>query len=107
VKQILKLSKLSKSRFHFPNEIWINTIYDFAIAYHRQETSGEGGLHDLVESLVPIYFGRTASFVLKTGEMDFDEAEDLIGELAKEFEKLKPYLVKNWGFGKEEAGGKK
>jgi glycosyltransferase involved in cell wall biosynthesis len=90
-----------KSRFHFPNEIWINTIYDFAIAYHRLEASGEGDLNDLVESLVPIYFGRTASFVLKTGEMDFDEAEDLIGELAKEFEKLKPYLVKNWGFGKQ------
>ena len=107
LKQILKLSKLSKSRFHFPNEIWINTIYDFAIAYHRQESSGEGDLNDLVESLVPIYFGRTASFVLKTGEMDFDEAEDLIGELAKEFEKLKPYLVKNWDFGKEETVGSK
>ena len=81
--------------------------YDFAIAYHRQESEGEGHQDEVVESLVPIYFGRTASFVLKTWEMANYEAEDLVQELARKFETLKPYLVKRWKFGKKKAGSSK
>lgn len=98
VQQILKLNKFSKTRFHFPDELWVQTIYDFAIAYHRRESGEEGDQDEVVESLVPIYFGRTASFIMETWEMPTYEAEDIIEGLAKKFEKSKPYLVKNWGF---------
>jgi len=49
-----------------------------------------------VESLTPIYFGRTASFVIETKEMPTYEAEEVIERLCDEFEKLKPYLLRTW-----------
>ncbi|MCK4273060.1 glycosyl transferase family 2 [bacterium] len=107
LKQLLKLNQYSKDRFHFPNELWVKTIYDFAIAYHRQESSKEGGMSELMESLVPLYYGRTASFIMETWAIPTYESEDFIEGLAREFEKHKPYLVKNWDFGKEEAVGSK
>jgi glycosyltransferase involved in cell wall biosynthesis len=98
--QIRKLAQLSKKQFHFPDELWVKIVYDFAIVYHRQDSEKEGDPDKAVESLVPLYFGRTASFVLKTWEMANYEAEDLVQELARRYEKHKPYLIKHWGFGK-------
>jgi glycosyltransferase involved in cell wall biosynthesis len=101
MQQILKLSKLPQAKFHFSDELWVKTIYDFAIAYHRCECEEQKDGDEIVESLVPIYFGRTASFVKQTWEMPTFEAEDLIEGLAKKFEQSKPYLVKHWGIGKK------
>ncbi|GAG72838.1 unnamed protein product, partial [marine sediment metagenome] len=50
----------------------------------------------LLESLIPIYFGRTASFVVETKDMPTYEAEEVIERLCDKFEKLKPYLLERW-----------
>jgi len=99
--QIRKLTQLSKKQFHFPDELWVKIVYDFAIAYHRQESNQEDEKDYVVESLVPLYFGRTVSFVMETWDMDTYEAEELVERLAGKFEAAKSYLVKHWSFGKK------
>ncbi len=46
--------------------------------------------------MAPLYYGRAASFVLETKDMDNQEAEKVIEEQAEEFERQKPYLVERF-----------
>ena len=71
-------------KFNFPDEIWVETIYSFALAYHNKVISRE----HLLKSLTPLYIGRTASFVIE--------------RLCNIFETKKSLLVDNW----QEKGGK-
>ena len=50
----------------------------------------------LVDSLTPLYFGRTAGFVRETERIDSTQAERLIEEVADLFEKEKPYFLSLW-----------
>jgi hypothetical protein len=78
--------------FHFPDDIWARVIYDMVIAARDPQPS----LEALVASLVPIYFGRVASFVIENRTVTTDQAEERVERQAREFELLKPYLVKRW-----------
>jgi hypothetical protein len=50
----------------------------------------------LVAALVPIYFGRVGSFVIENRHITTDQAEERVERQAREFERLKPYLVGRW-----------
>jgi hypothetical protein len=50
----------------------------------------------MVAALVPIYFGRVASFVIENRNVTTAQAEDRVERQAREFELLKPYLVERW-----------
>ncbi|PIY22160.1 MAG: glycosyl transferase, partial [Deltaproteobacteria bacterium CG_4_10_14_3_um_filter_51_14] len=50
----------------------------------------------LVDSLIPLYYGKTLSFVKKMAGMSIQQAEDAIEEDCMVFELAKPYLVKRW-----------
>jgi glycosyltransferase involved in cell wall biosynthesis len=78
--------------FHFPDDVWARVIYDMIIAARDPQPS----LETLVASLVPIYFGRVASFVIENRSVTTDQAEERVERQAREFELLKPYLVKRW-----------
>jgi hypothetical protein len=43
--------------------------------------------------MAPLYYGRTASFVKETRNLDNIKAEELIESQAEEFERVKPYLL--------------
>jgi glycosyltransferase involved in cell wall biosynthesis len=79
--------------FHFPDPLWVRAVYDFAAAYRRAALPDE----QLLRSLVPLYLGRTASFVLKTAQSGPEEVESVIRGLADEFVREKGYLRKSWG----------
>jgi len=93
-----KIIKLPKKSFSFPCQLWVKIIYDYVLFYSRfKYTFMEMSLPSFLESIIPLYFGFIASFVQKTKKMSNLEAEEEIEELCLEFEKLKPYLVTNWG----------
>jgi len=95
-KQLKKASKLPSNEFNLSQELWVRTVYDFAVAYYQRKNTSQDALDKLVASLVPIYFGRTASFVIETKEMPTYEAEKVIEQLCGKFEELKPYLLERW-----------
>ena len=64
-----------------------------AIAYKNKV----GGDTDaLLDSLIPLYYGKTLSFVKKTERMSIQQAEEFIEHEAVIFEESKPYLIENW-----------
>jgi hypothetical protein len=78
--------------FHFPDDLWARVIYDLVVAARNNAAD----IGKLVAALVPIYFGRVGSFVIENRSIPTDQAEDRVERQAREFELLKPYLVKRW-----------
>jgi hypothetical protein len=78
--------------FEFPANLWAETLIDFAVAYKNCDN----GKDAILESLIPMYFGRTCSFVLASEPLTIQQAEELIEEQCEVFEYSKPYLLNQW-----------
>lgn len=78
--------------FHFPDDLWARSIYDLVLTARRSEAA----IPSAVAALVPIYFGRVASFIIENRALTTDQAEERVERQAREFELLKPYLVEGW-----------
>lgn len=91
---ILALGLIEAEEFRFPEALWVQTIYDFALAYHEKALHRE----HLLKSLTPLYLGQTASLVLKTRDGPSEDVERAIEALCKMFESMKPYLTQRWRF---------
>lgn len=90
--QIQRLGCLDREAFRFPATLWVRTVYDFAVAYHKMVINRE----HLLRSLTPLYLARTASFVLETPEASAEEVEQILENLCQEYEKWKSYLIERW-----------
>jgi glucosylglycerate synthase len=88
------------SPFRFPDALWVRVVHDFAVAYHRRVLPGD----QLLRSLVPLYLGRTASFVLQTADCGAEEVETIIAGLADEYLAQKGYLLERWRQGRRPGG---
>lgn len=75
-----------------PDPLWAEVVYRFALAHHRKLLPHE----HLLRSLIPLYLGRTASFVLETWAAGPEEVEARIEALTLTFEETKPLLVTEW-----------
>jgi len=84
---------LSEEQFDFPTGVWVRILFEIAIAYKQNVGNNTG---ELLEALIPLYFGKTLAFVKKTERMAIQEAEEFIENEAMVFERAKPYLIENW-----------
>lgn len=83
---------LSDSDFELPTNLWARVLFDFAIAYRNNALPRDV----LVESLIPLYYAKTLSFVLDTEAMNTQQVEELVEDQCLQFEKAKPYLLDRW-----------
>ncbi len=81
-----------KEKFSIPDNVWVEIVYNFAIACHRKLMSRE----HIIKSLTPLYLGKVASFVIETWESTAAEVEQRLEELCIAFEEGKPYLIERW-----------
>ncbi|GAJ08628.1 unnamed protein product, partial [marine sediment metagenome] len=81
IRQLEKVARLPFDGFSLSQTLWIKTVYDFAVAYRQRKAAPSEVRDQLLESLVPIYFGRTASFAIETRDMPTYEAEEVIERL--------------------------
>jgi hypothetical protein len=91
--KLQEVLELDPSHFEFPIPLWAHCLFDVAVA-HRDRIMPNDALMD---SLAPLYFGRTLSFVLSTEGMAMAQAEEYIEEQCQVFETAKPYLLQRWG----------
>jgi hypothetical protein len=92
-----KIVSLPARNFNFPYSVWVKIIYDYILYFHRfKNASIEMSMPLVLESLIPLYFGFTASFIKQTKKMNNQEAEKEIEKICLNFEKFKPYLIDNW-----------
>lgn len=87
-----KLAAAETASFHMDDELWVHLVYDCSVAYHRRAMDRQ----HLVQSILPLYMGRVASFVLEVAESDAADVEGRIEQLCWAFEKQKPYLLSRW-----------
>jgi len=91
-KKLLEMTEMKERVFAFPTDLWARILYDLTIAY--RDALSDTDL--MLDSLIPLYFGRTFSFVKKTKRMSTRQAEEAIEEDCMTFEMTKPYLVQRW-----------
>jgi hypothetical protein len=89
---VLSLEAGDVERFRFPDELWARVVYDFALGHHWSVVYRD----HLLRSLVPLYLGRTAAFVLATRRGDAAAVERALDGVATAFEREKTYLVDRW-----------
>ncbi len=89
---VLSLDAPDQTGFRFSDELWARTVYDFALAFHYRVVHRE----HLLRSLVPLYLGRTAAYVLATRARDAAAAAAHVETAAAAFERQKPYLDERW-----------
>jgi glucosylglycerate synthase len=78
--------------FAFPDAAWARILYDLIVTARDQPDRLDG----FVAALVPIYFGRAASFMIENRDLTTERAEESVERQAREFERLKPYLLDRW-----------
>jgi hypothetical protein len=79
-------------RFRVGDELWARIIYDFALAYRMRTLARE----HLLQSLVPLYLGWLASFVLQVRDGAPEAIDGRLEQLGAAFEEQKPYLIARW-----------
>ncbi len=91
-KKLNEIKALSFTNFEFPANLWAMILTHFAVAYKNKVVERT----NIMEALIPLYFGRTCSFVLASEPMTTQQAEEMIEEQCVIFERNKPYLLKKW-----------
>ena len=91
---VLALGLKDDEDFRFPLALWVQTVYDFAVAYHEKAIHRE----HLLRSLMPLYLGRTSSVVLETRGGGPEMVQHTVEQGCQTFEAMKPYLVDRWRF---------
>jgi glucosylglycerate synthase len=89
---VLELDTSEPKRFRFSDDLWARIVYDFALGYHYDVVHRD----HLLRSLVPLYLGRTAAFVIEAEPRGADQTEALLERAAIAFERHKPYLTERW-----------
>lgn len=98
--EIRHAAHLSDRSFHYSNELWVKTIYEFAAAHHRSAINRD----HLLQALPPLYRGWVSSFISQNMKADAGKIDQKLDELGHDFERLKPYLIDRWG---DKAGGER
>ena len=67
-------------------------VYDFALGHHYGVVHRE----HLLRSMVPLYLGRTAAFIIATRGGSAAHTEAHVEAVGAAFERQKSYLVERW-----------
>jgi len=95
------LSSSSRENLVISIELWAKIVYEFACAYNFVQPDER---EVILESMLPFYFIRTASFI-REAELFSDEIADAVVEGdAGVFERMKGYLINRWDYYKRKNG---
>jgi hypothetical protein len=89
---IRRLAEAGDADLRFPDDLWVKAVYEFAASYHHTVIHRD----HLLQALVPLYLGRTSSFVTENQGTSSLEFEHRLEALCEEYERLKPYLLERW-----------
>jgi len=90
--KLQEMKGMKEKVFTFPTDLWARILYDMAVAHRDARHDPD----EFMDSLIPLYFGRTFSFVKKTKRLSTRQAEEAIEEDCMTFEMTKPYFLKRW-----------
>jgi hypothetical protein len=90
--ELQRIAGTGEEEFHYPAELWVRTVYEFAAAYQKSVISRD----HIIQALAPLFRGRVFTFLMENRDASADDVENNIEGLCLEFERLKPYLLQMW-----------
>jgi hypothetical protein len=90
--KLTEIKNLPVAHFSFPSELWARIVFRYAVAHRNRVTDRQ----TLLESLLPIFHGKSLSFVKKTERMSIQQAEEYIENECMIFEEMKSCLAADW-----------
>ena len=90
--ELQRIATLEIKEFNYPADVWAKTVFEFAASYHKSVISRD----HILQALVPLYRGRTLTFLQENRDSSGEEIETSVESLCGEFERLKPYLLEVW-----------
>jgi glucosylglycerate synthase len=90
--ELLRIAGLDDEGFHYPPELWVKTIYEFAASYQKSVIARD----HIVQALAPLFRGRALAFLTENRNGSANDVANNIEGLCLEFERLKPYLLEMW-----------
>ena len=79
--------------YQFTAQQWAPIVFDFAVAYNKSGLDEDA----VIDSMTPLYYGRTAGLVIESQDMDSAAFErEVIQAQAQTFGELKPRLIERW-----------
>lgn len=90
--QAVREAAQNNSHPPFSDELWVQTVYEFAASYHRSVMNRD----HLLQALTPLYRGRIGSYLLENHGAGLAELKERLRLIKLEYERLKPYLVQSW-----------
>ena len=91
--RLQEIRGMELQHFSFPTHTWAKILFDASGIYRKSDPAAR---IDLLDSLLPLYFGKVLSYVKKTERMSLQQAEEYIENECTVFEENKPYIVKAW-----------
>jgi glucosylglycerate synthase len=79
-------------RLVYPDDLWAATVFEFVLAHHRAVMTRE----HVTQVLLPLYLGRTASFLLEHAASSAATVDDALESLCLAFERAKPLAAAQW-----------
>jgi len=92
---LLELKRVARSdanHFRIADEVWVRTIYDYALAYRARVINRD----HLLRAFTPLYLGWVASFLLEMREANQADVDRRLERLCLAYESSKPYLISRW-----------
>jgi hypothetical protein len=96
LEELKKIAVLDEDDFRYPAELWVKTIYEFAVAYQKSVINRD----HIIQALAPLFRGRAFTFLAENRNSSAEQVEEDIESVCLEFERLKPYLLQMWNGGK-------
>jgi hypothetical protein len=78
--------------FDFPAQLWAEVVLDFALSYNR----GEGDPDRVMEALLPLFYGRTVSYMRESAGLLPVRRERLVREILRAFERAHAGFEQAW-----------
>jgi hypothetical protein len=92
LRQLNAIAEKKVEDLQYPDALWARTVYEFMGAFHRGVMRRE----HVTQALIPLYLGRTGSFLVEQASRNPAEVDRALETLCVEFERAKPSLVEFW-----------
>jgi hypothetical protein len=80
------------SQLAYDDDLWAATVFEFLLAYHRAVMTPQ----HVTQTLLPLYLGRTASFLLEHASSGPATVDAALESLCLAFERAKPPAAALW-----------
>jgi len=90
--ELKRIALLNIEEFEYPEELWTQTVFEFAASYHKSTINRD----HIIQALVPLYRGRSLTFITENRDASDEDIERREESLCVHFEQLKPFLLEIW-----------